>query len=260
MAKSQALWMLNLRRSALLLVIAGTSLATAKGYTQTAASSASSKPLGWDVISVKSVKPAYDGVVSHSTGEFDGYSVMLPLEQLISQAYGIRQDLISGSPAWASTTQYAIEAKVAPVDIVEYRKLSQKQKDLMLQSILADRFKLTAHAEMRQLPVYELVVAKHAKLQEAQPGPGGTSMGSGQLTCKGCNVSILADMLSQSLQRDVVDDTGLTGMYDIKLQWSDSTGPSLFTALEEQLGLKLNSAKGPVKTLVVDHVERPSEN
>jgi hypothetical protein len=84
MAKSQALWMLNLRRSALLLVIAGTSLATAKGYTQTAASSASSKPLGWDVISVKSVKPAYDGVVSHSTGEFDGYSVMLPLEQLIS--------------------------------------------------------------------------------------------------------------------------------------------------------------------------------
>jgi uncharacterized protein (TIGR03435 family) len=67
-------------------------------------------------------------------------------------------------------------------------------------------------------------------------------------------------MLSQSLQRDVLDDTGLTGMYDIKLQWSDSTGPSLFTALEEQLGLKLNSAKGPVKTLVVDHVERPSEN
>ena len=85
-------------------------------------------------------------------------------------------------------------------------------------------------------------------------------MGSGQITCSGCNVSMLADMLSQSLQRDVLDDTGLTGMYDIKLQWSDSTGPSLFTALEEQLGLKLNSAKGPVKTLVVDHVERPSEN
>ena len=85
-------------------------------------------------------------------------------------------------------------------------------------------------------------------------------MGPCQITCKKCNVSVLVDMLSQTLQRDVLDHTGLTGLYDIKLRWSDSTGPSLFTALEEQIGVKLKSSKGPVKTLVVEHVERPSEN
>ena len=259
MSRSRKSGMLKLCRSAVLVIITCTVLTAAKGYSQTAASSGSGKPLGWDVVSVKSVQ--YNGVISHSTGRFDGYSVMMPLEQLISQAYGVRQGLISGSPAWASTAQYAIEAKVAPADVVEYRKLSQKQRDLMLQSILTERFKLTAHGEMRQLPVYELVVAKQAKLQQAQSGSGGSSAGPGMINCKNCPVSVpgghvVAEFAarrsgSHRPHWNVRHQTAMVG-----LDWAHRFLPRW----EEQLGLKLNSAKGPVKTLVVDHVERPSEN
>jgi uncharacterized protein (TIGR03435 family) len=250
---------LNARKGAYLLAAVLISFAAPTASPQTSALPAPGQPPAWDVISVKPVKPA-DGTISHTTTVSNGYSVTQPLRQFIAEAYGIRQELISGLPGWADSTPFAIEAKVAPSDIAEYHGLPKRQKELMLQSILEDRFKLKAHTDTRQLPVYELVPGKHVVLHEAQQGEGGSSMGPGQITCKNCSVSVLAEMLSQTVQRDVLDHTGLTRLYDIKLRWSDSAGPSLFTALEEQLGLKLESSKGAVKTLVVEHAEQPSEN
>jgi uncharacterized protein (TIGR03435 family) len=170
----------------------------------------------------------------------------------------------------------------------------------MLQKLLADRCKLTVHIETRELPVYALVVAKNGpKFQEAKTGesypsgikgPDGIArggmmrMGRGELTGQGVPLTFLVSQLSRHLGRTVLDKTGLTGNYDFTLQWTpddgqgpmlkgpdggqpaaegappESSGPSVFTALEEQLGLKLESQKGPVEIVVIDHVEKPSEN
>jgi uncharacterized protein (TIGR03435 family) len=155
------------------------------------------------------------------------------------------------------------------------------------------------HTETKTLPVYELMIAKEgSKLKEATPGdtytngikgPDGVAhggmmrMGRGEVTGQALPVESLVNMLSRQLQRTVIDKTGLTAKYDFTLQWTeegptpmfkgsdggsqqradaapDATGPSIFTALQEQLGLRLQPAKGPVETLVVDHVEMPSEN
>ena len=169
----------------------------------------------------------------------------------------------------------------------------------MLQALLADRFKLAVHHDSKELSIYALVVAKSGpKLQQAKPGdtypngikgPDGVGrggvmrMGRGQLTGQALPLSALARLLTDQLGRTVVDKTGLTGNYDFTLQWTpdesqgamfrgpdtgpqgsapsaDPSGPSLFTALQEQLGLKLESQKGPVETYVIDHAEKPSEN
>ncbi len=256
MMRSPVLCALNFR-SGFLLAIACVCLALPAARAQTAAS-APGKLLEWDVVSIKVHKP--DGVISHSTGMSNGFSIVIPLKQFIGEAYGIRQDLISGLPKWAESAQYDIQGKVAGSDAKEFNRLPNNQKDMMLRSILADRFKLTAHTETKQLPVYELVVVKASKLKPGAPGAAGSSSGPGLISCQGCDVSFLSSKLAESLQRTVVDSSGLTGKYDIDLRWSDSAGPSLFTALEEQLGLKLQPSKGPVETLVVDHVEAPSEN
>lgn len=170
----------------------------------------------------------------------------------------------------------------------------------MLQALLAERCKLTVHRETKELPIYSLVVAKGgSKLHEAKPGdtyPNGIKgldgrpapvgahlmrMGRGELTGQSIAMEQIARLLTQQTGRTVVDNTGLKGNYDFTLHWTpdqsapalngpsgggpDSTtpsdsGPSIFTAIQEQLGLKLESQKGPVEILVIDHVEKPSEN
>jgi uncharacterized protein (TIGR03435 family) len=169
----------------------------------------------------------------------------------------------------------------------------------MLQSLLRERFKLTIHRETKELSAYTLVVAKTgSKLQEGKPGdtysngyrdsggrggPGTVQLkGRGGLVAQGAPIANLAGMLSWLLGHNVVDRTGLTGKYDFTLQWTpdegespmlsgaasgqpaapppDPNGPSLSMALQDQLGLKLESKKGPVEIIVIDHVERPSGN
>jgi len=177
---------------------------------------------------------------------------------------------------------------------------ANKIRQRMLQALLADRFKLTVHRETRELPVYALVVAKGGvKMHEATTGdaytngfkgPDGKSgagmmrMGPGELTGQALPIGSLVRMLSQQSGHHVVDKTGLTGKYDFTLKWTpnegetpmfkgppggpagaaappaDDNGPSLFTALQEQLGLKLDSQKGPVEVVVIDHAEKPSAN
>jgi uncharacterized protein (TIGR03435 family) len=252
----------------------------------------------FDVVSVKPNK-SESGMIRIMVKP-DGYAASnVSLKMLIQNAYGIREDLISSAPSWADSARFDIDAKVAGSDVEALKKLTPEQRRLILQPLLADRFKLKIHTETKQLPVYELVVAKAgSKLREATPGdtyangikgPDGVGrggmmrVGRGQLTAQAVPMSNLANMLSTQLHRTVLDKTGLTGKYDLELNWTpdpgaepmfkgpdsgqhssdtaqDPSGPTIFTALQEQLGLKLQSAKGPVETIVIDHVEMPSEN
>jgi uncharacterized protein (TIGR03435 family) len=251
----------------------------------------------FDVVSIKQDKS--DSHMIRVRTNSDGYSATnISLKMLLQTAYGIRQDLISGVPGWADSARYDIDAKVAGSDVDALKKLSPEQRRAMLKPVLEERFKLKVHTETKELPVYELVVAKGgSKLKEATPGdtyangikgPDGTGhagmmrVGRGELTGQALPIASLVNMLAQQLQRTVIDKTGLTGNYDFGLQWTeensdpmfkgpdggpprtepapDASGPSIFTALQEQLGLKLQSTKGPVETLVVDSVAMPSEN
>lgn len=185
-----------------------------------------------------------------------------------------------------NSERYDISAKVAASDGSAPVKLTKTQRRQMLQALLADRFRLAVRNETRDVPIYELVVSKGGPRLHAFAPVNGTTRGitgpdgrvysgistlgaHGMIVLQGYPISLLADFLKPELGRPVIDKTGLTGKYDISLRWTpDNTpadsplagGPSLFVAVEEQLGLKLNSTKGPVTTLVVDHIERPSAN
>ena len=208
-----------------------------------------------------------------------------------SSGFGLKVEQIVGVPNWANTAMYAIEGKVDQSVALELGKLSPIQQQLarahMLKAMLADRFKLKAHPENREGTVYYLVIAKnHPKLKQAPPGetypksrfgedrtglvvmappdPGATKR-----LGLGAPMERLSVTLSAFLHCPVIDKTGLGGKYDFQLQWTAKEGadtgpeanwPSLFTAIQEQLGLKLESRKGPVPFLVIDHVEMPSGN
>jgi uncharacterized protein (TIGR03435 family) len=239
------------------------------------------KLITFDVVSIKLNKSGSGITFDNVDAPLDGYAVKnMSLKTLISNAYGIREDLISSAPPWVEAAHYDIVAKVAGSDFAQYSKLSKQQHEHMLQSVLADRFKLVVHTKTKDLPIYELTFAKSGpKLKEAKPEEqSGWGVHSTGIEAEAMSTSTLAGFLAQHLQKTVVDKTGLAGTYDFKLKWADdrgadsssakadgtpsdpSSGPSLFTAIEEQLGLKLQPAKGPVDTLVIDHIERPSEN
>ena len=252
----------------------------------------------FDVVSVKPNKS--DTGMMRVMNKPDGYTATnVTLKMLIQMAYGIREDLISGGPSWVESAHFDFDGKVAGADVDALKKLTPEQRRMILRPALEDRFKLKVHTETKQLPVFELGLAKGgSKLKGASPdatypngikGPDGVAhggmlrMGNGELQGQGVEIKGLVNMLSQQLHQTVIDKTGLTGKYDFELTWTpddgagpmfhgtdggpqkadpapDASGPTIFTAVQEQLGLKLQSAKGPVETLVIDHVEMPSEN
>jgi len=195
---------------------------------------------------------------------------------LVHWAYEMPETRILNAPRWAGSTYFNIEASSdAAVDQQMARLTSDAgglQKQAMVRAMLADRFKLATHVETRDLPVYELVVAKSApKFGDAKSEGTTISHGRTYIRVQGLNsTTLLAEELSKEVGRPVVDKTGIAGRYDLELRWtpdnmaagnsSADAPPSLFTAIEEQLGLKLKSAKGPVQVLVIDHAEMPSEN
>ena len=255
---------------------------------------ADAKPLAYDVVSVKQNKsgPGMMRIMNVP----DKYSTTnVGLKQIIQNAYGWKMpDMISGLPGWADSAAFDIEAKMDAETIAALKAMPKEQADgqrrLMMQAMLADRFKLKVHHETKELPIYSLVIAKGGfKLKDADPNnayadgikgfdgvarPGMMRMSRGKLTGQGFEMPGLANLLSQQVHRLVVDDTGLKGKYDFTLQWTPDdmegghqetsatadSGPTIYTALQEQLGLRLDSTKGPVETVVVDHVEMPSEN
>ena len=195
------------------------------------------------------------------------------LRDVICQAYGVQSIQISG-PDWLDTQRFDIVAKIPD-------GIDRGQLPRMFQALLADRFKLKLHIESKELPVYTLAAAKGGpKLQKAESISGlGSGSGGGRAHASGkVTMAAFADFLSRRLGRPVLDQTGLDGAYAVALEWAPDpseepsraaadgaapgvSGPSLFTALEEQLGLRLAAAKGPVQVLVIDHAEKvPTEN
>lgn len=198
--------------------------------------------------------------------------------KLIQQAYRVKDFQITGGPSWIGSDVFDINAK--PEEAVKMEEMPG-----MIQGLLAERFKLVVHRETKEMPVYALVVGKNGpKLKDAD----GTAqpmvrVRRGLLVAPRGDSGTLAELLASFLGRTVIDKTGLKGAFDMKLEWvpdenqvamfsamgvpegfgapaKDWQGPTLFTALEEQMGLRLESAKGPVELVVVDHIERPSAN
>lgn len=220
----------------------------------------------FDVASVK-VAPQPVGGYSSSMNVTPGRlnCTNVTLKKLIARAYSVRDYQVSG-PDWINTELYTIVASM-PADT------SGDDLLLMVQSLLAERFQLVFHKEQKDMPVYELVVGKGGhKLKQVEFGRGSTSMSPGKLVATGIPLRNFVDTLSRYLNRPVLDKSGLTGVFDFTLEWSqdgkatDAAGdlpaaPSIFTAIPEQLGLKLESRKAPIEILVLDRAERaPSGN
>ena len=222
----------------------------------------------------------------------------VPLRFLIRAAYRIRDFEITGGPSWVNTDRYDVAAKAQ-------EGAPQDQLPLMLQALLAQRFKMTLRRETKELPVFLLVAARGGiKLSASREGscvPPGSSMpppspnqpearscgtivtGVRGLSANKIDMAQFANGLSGILGRTVIDRTGFTGTFDVSLDFAhdeatagltairgpgcgpapsalDPSAPSIFTAVQVQLGLKLESSKGPDDILVIDRVERPSEN
>ncbi len=228
----------------------------------------------------------------------DGFNVSgATLKWLLSAAFRVIGDYsLSGGPTWLNSDRYDVEAKMDPDAAEALNKLSNEDRAVvqqhMIQALLAERFGLVFHRETRDMAVYMLVVGKSgSKLHEAKPGdtypngiklsngPGGAGVmmmrggpgGTFIVTAQGVPLSSFIPQLSGNSGRPVLDKTGLTGIYDFTLTYaldqnasasatSDSTGPSIFTAIQEQLGLKLEPGKGPVEVIVIDRAEKPSGN
>jgi len=239
----------------------------------------------FEVASVRLHKEENGGSVGMLNGRY--WARGTKLQFLIGGAYGVRWNLVSGLPGWAESTEYDVEAKIDDAEAAAMEKMPPKERydeqSKMIRALLAERFHLQVRRVEKVLPQYELVIAKSGlKMKEAgaddqyekgiqgAKGPVGRGylmVGGGTMTGQAVPFATIAANLEGQLDRRVVDKTGLTGNYDVQLQWTpdsskatDSQWPSFFTALEEQLGLKLAPSKGMTQTLVVEHVERPTEN
>ncbi len=224
---------------------------------------------------VAAIKPNRSGGGGSSIRAGKGQIGMenVSLRKLTLFAYGIPDDreyALSG-PDWLGTERFDILAKFpadTPLDQVR----------VMLRTMLAERFKLALHRETRMLPAYELVVAKGGpRIQPAEPGQNGTSGRPGRLEATKITMQKLCDLLVRMVGQPVHDATGLNGVYTFTLEWtpdetqkpagpdegaaSNASGTTLFAALQEQLGLKLQGRKAPAEILVVDRMEKiPTEN
>ena len=209
-----------------------------------------------------------------------------PIKFLIANAFHVKMWLITGLPAWAETSKWDVQAKVVEEDAILMQDLTREQRSAMLRTILEERFGMVWHMEARAQPVYELTVLPGGPKFHATPVPSigeggdaarkrhsGWTISHGLAKANGITLSQLAEGLSSELERSVVDKTGLTDMYDLELHWTPEDranasdngtvgdAPSdIFTALKEQLGMKLTSAKEPVPVLVVDRMQPPSDN
>jgi uncharacterized protein (TIGR03435 family) len=184
------------------------------------------------------------------------------LKELVKLAYDVKDFQIAGGPRWLDTERYDIVAKTnTPGDI------SDADLRPLLQALLADRFKLKVHRETREVTAYSLVIARNGSKLVEHTGTNEASSNTtaGSMRATKATTARLAGTLSRILSRPVTDNTGLKGEYDYKLEWApaeqtDSPLPSIFTALQEQLGLNLKSVRAPVSVIVIDSAERPSEN
>jgi uncharacterized protein (TIGR03435 family) len=229
----------------------------------------SQQPPSFDVSVIKPANPANTqfGMGFGPDGRtltIDGLTVM----QIIREAYSVLPDEVTVRPSaatggWIDSQRFDISAKSEG-----HGPMDKEQSNLMLRQLLADRFGLVFHRETKELVVYSLVVGKNgSKLKEVvTEKPYLSGPAPGKLVGTGASMASLTRSLSRSLGRPVNNETGLRGQYDFTLSRApdeivgDTAGPSLFTALQDQLGLKLESKKAPVETIVIDHIGAPSPN
>lgn len=257
---------------AFLLVVGGSDNVQALQKPGHDAANASSRT--FEVASVKVNKSGAGGALSGRGGSIRFTPGQVSMEnvslwKIIGSAYGVGEDkdyAMTGA-GWLKDERYDVLAKFPP-------DTPRDELQTMLKNLLAERFKLTLHRETKELSVYALVVAKGgSKLREVEDGQTGFNMGRGQIKAQKAALRPFADRLSQYLDRPVQDFTGLTGVFDFTLTWTPDasvapgdasepvSGPSIFTAIQEQLGLKLEARKGSIEVLVIDHAERiPVEN
>lgn len=232
------------------------------------------QPPAFDVAVIKPADPTNTRVglgfgPNGRTLTIDGLTPM----QIIREAFGVFPDQLTASPSlinsgWIDSQKYDISAK-SEGDT----PLSKAQSSLMLQQLLADRFGLKIHRETKEITVYSLLVGKNGpKLNPGgASGPYLSAPSPGKLVGTRASMSSLVRALGGQLHRPVFDDTGITGAWDFTLTWapddigsdaasSDPTRPSLFTALQDQLGLRLVSKKSPVDVIVIDQISKPSAN
>jgi uncharacterized protein (TIGR03435 family) len=226
----------------------------------------------------------------------DGFTAgSTSLRDLISEAYGfslgqLNERQLEGAPGWAKTQLFDIHAKVDSADVAKLKDLTKAAtmmvearqmvsrtptfRMLMLQRLLEDRFHLKVHYEQKVMPLYDMTVAKGGVRMKiahpADPEHGSMSMSNGKLEGDNVPMAFIPVMFALELERPVEDKTSTAGNYDFQLHWTrmgdaaadsgDESAPSIFTAVQEQMGLKLQPGKGPVWVIVVDHAEMPSEN
>jgi uncharacterized protein (TIGR03435 family) len=228
----------------------------------------------------------------------DGVSISgLPLDKLLQMSFGLPENRILNEPGWTKSERFDIEAKVDPADAPKMKDLTRNERGAMMVPLLQDRFGLKFHRETRVMEVYTLIVAKGgSKMKPAQSDAPAGNSGMGRammrmsmegmsLEGSGATTEQLANVIALQLGSTVVDKTGLTGKYDYTLKFAPEHGmamgmppppgpgapaagdpapasaePSLFTAVQEQLGLKLVSQKEPVEVVVIDQIQRPSPN
>lgn len=260
--------------------------------------SQSASPLEFDVVSIR--VDHSDKHMSRMMQTDDGLSfVNVGLTGMVAYAWNIDGNHVSGAPAWSGSTSFDLEARVAGSDVAALKQLSNAQRKALLQPVLKGRFGLKLHSETKIAPVFELVVAKGGEKLTALPAGSCADPKSGkpgkpcgmisidvypsplhqEFKGDGITVADLAMNFESYVHRIVIDRTGLSGNYDVRFHWApeaehagisaesngsgdqqDPTEPSLFTAIEEQLGLRLQSTKAPIDTLVIDAAHMPAEN
>jgi len=244
-------------------------------------------PETFEVASIKLADPLANGTsYQYEPGaslKVDGAT----LKSLILFAYDLRDFQLTGATGWMNSDRYTIRAKGVTANPAEYKNMNDAQRKASsalihqrMKALLAERFQLIVHTEKKELPIYALVLAKGGSKLTPNNSPDGSpqSMMSNRASLKATRASLasIAQTLASITQRPVHDETALQGYYDLKLEWTPdaapvgpesverppdvASGPSLLTALQEQLGLKLEGRKGPVEILVIDRAEHPSEN
>ena len=222
-------------------------------------------PPAFEVISVKpSNADANSSGIDTRNGRIHGYNVTL--RRCIMGAYGVGPNQIIGGPDWLDTDRFEINAKVD-------ENVGGRILNTMFQTLLAERFKLVLHREMKPADAYVLELRDNRhKLEKGNDEGATTDNGRGHIVARNASMDRFAEILSRQMDRPVVNRTGLDGVFNINLQWTpDSRSarpddiaanqpPTIFTAIQEQLGLRLRAQKVPVEVIVIDHAEKPEPN
>lgn len=272
----------RLTLTALLTFALGQRLTAQSALSAPAGASPPSDPTAAVAYDVVTIRPNHQGPGSvRVSTNLDIYNATnVSLVDLLRDAYHLRPGQLQGQPKWADDDRFDIHAKTLDTPVEVLKNLTPEDRERMLRGLLADRFHLKVHTETRTLPVFELVPARSGAqiqpiLAQDRNDPfhgisaGGLSVHNGQLIGHYLPMDRFVDFLSYRVDRVVLDKTGLPGNYNLQLNWSpddqppndDATAaPPLFTALEQQLGLKLIPTKAPVPILVIDYVEPPTDN